>query len=73
MRVRWGDNGGWFFFIGMYSEKSLKNLLFKNQYARKAVTCFEASSGRLEWSLFKSWSPLLGWGYNAGSGSEIVI
>lgn len=36
------------FFIGMYSEKSLKNLLFKNQYARKAVTCFEASSGRLE-------------------------
>lgn len=43
----------------------MKNHL-KNQLARKAVTCVEASSGIVDSSLFKS-CPRVGWGHNRRS------
>lgn len=56
MGQQWGSN----FNIRIYREKSLKNLLFKNRSARKADTCVEASSGNVDSTLLKLWSPGLG-------------
>lgn len=50
----------------------MKNLL-KNQLARKAVPCVEASSGIVDSSLFKSCSPRVGWGHNRRSTFYIGI
>ena len=46
--VECGHNGWVEFYIGIHSEKSLKYFLLKNQLARKAVTCDEASSGSVD-------------------------
>lgn len=34
--------------------------------ARKAEHCVEGSSGSIDSSLLKSWSPGIGWGHNRG-------
>ena len=46
-------------------QKIFKNLL-KNYSARNAPTCVKASSGSVDFSLFKPWSLGVGWGHNVG-------
>ena len=53
-------------FTQEYIEKIFKNLLLKHYQAREAQIKVEASSGSVDSSLFKSWSPGLGWGHNQG-------
>jgi hypothetical protein len=52
---------------------SLKNLLLKNHWARKAETYVEASWDRVDFKLFKSWPPGVGRGHNEESKFYIEI
>ena len=58
-KVGLGHSRGIMFYIGIYRENS-SNFLLKNYHARKALIEMEASSGSVDVSLFKSWSPGLG-------------
>lgn len=56
------------FHIVIYRLNSLK-IFWKNQLSRKGVTCVEALSGKVDLSLFKTWSPGIRWGHNLGRGN----
>lgn len=59
----WVCNGWVQFYIGIYWAKSLK-IFSETDQPQKAKTSVEASSGRVDYHLFKSWSPGIGWSHN---------
>lgn len=59
----WVCNGWVQFYIGIYWAKSLK-IFSETDRPQKAKTSVEASSGRVDYHLFKSWSPGIGWSHN---------